>query len=105
MSFNEIYEQYFADAQVSKDMIYDIWSDISKSLRIPEEKIRPTDRFQVELAKLGSLFYDWANDYEAFIYSEYRKAKATIPNKPTTIGEMILMIARLRERKNTTEKP
>ncbi len=45
-----IYSQFFADAKLQKDLVFELWNEVATLLRVPPGKLRPSDRFDKELA-------------------------------------------------------
>jgi hypothetical protein len=45
LNIDEIYSLYYAGSGFEKSIVIKAWMQISNTLRIPADKIRPTDRF------------------------------------------------------------
>jgi hypothetical protein len=45
IGIEELYERYYANSGLSKASVSEIWNEIATTLRVPPEKLRPTDRF------------------------------------------------------------
>jgi hypothetical protein len=50
LSLDQIYANYFACKNMPKELVCELWNEVSKSLHLPSGKLRPTDRFDQELA-------------------------------------------------------
>jgi len=50
MSLDEIWRQYYKDANIKQETIKEIFELVSNSTDIPVGKLRPSDRFDKELA-------------------------------------------------------
>jgi hypothetical protein len=48
-----IYNQFFSGANLPKDMVLELWNEVATLLRVPPGKLRPSDRFDKELAPGG----------------------------------------------------
>jgi hypothetical protein len=48
-----IYSQFFSGANLQKDMVLELWNEVATLLRVPPGKLRPSDRFDKELAPGG----------------------------------------------------
>jgi len=46
----ELYARYYASSGLSKDVVMRLWSECARTLKIPAERLRPTDRFDAELS-------------------------------------------------------
>lgn len=50
LSLEQIYGEFFAGKNLPKELAYELWNEVSASLHVPAGKLRPTDRFDQELA-------------------------------------------------------
>jgi hypothetical protein len=41
----ELYARYYANSGLSETSVWEVWNEIATTLRVPPEKLRPTDRF------------------------------------------------------------
>lgn len=60
LSLEQIYREYFARESLPRDLVSELWKEVAESLRLPPGKLRPTDRFDQELAPPGG----WEHDDE-----------------------------------------
>ncbi len=58
LTVGEIYESYYADSSVSRDVVIKALEEISEELSVPLGKLRPQDRFDVELGPAPGWEYD-----------------------------------------------
>ena len=58
LTLGEIYESYYADSSISKDLVGQALQEISEDLSVPLGKLRPEDRFDVELGPTPGWEYD-----------------------------------------------
>jgi hypothetical protein len=45
VGMEELYARYYANSRLSKASVWEVWNEIATTLRVPPEKLRPTDRF------------------------------------------------------------
>jgi hypothetical protein len=48
-----IYSRFFSEANLPKDLVLELWNEVATLLRVPPGKLRPSDRFDKELAPGG----------------------------------------------------
>jgi hypothetical protein len=48
-----IYSRFFTGTQFPKDLVVELWNEVASCLRVPPGKLRPSDRFDKELAVHG----------------------------------------------------
>lgn len=41
----EIYRRFYASSGLNKAAVIDMWHEVARVLRVPAERLRPTDRF------------------------------------------------------------
>ena len=58
LSLEQIYTEFFASKNLPKQLACELWNEVSASLRLPPGKLRPTDRFDQELAAPKGWEYD-----------------------------------------------
>ena len=49
LSLDQIYGEFFADRNLPKQLVCDLWTEVASCLGLPPGKLRPTDRFDQEL--------------------------------------------------------
>jgi len=47
---DEIYQRYFKDVNIDKKVVLELWEEVANSFKVPKGKLRPNDRFSVELS-------------------------------------------------------
>lgn len=68
MSTENIYEKYFADSGIPKDIVIQLWNELAFIIELPKEKLRPSDRFLYELApEKGFDFDDPMNGFHMYL--------------------------------------
>jgi hypothetical protein len=50
LSLDQIYTEFFASKNLPKELVRELWNEVSVALHLPPGKLRPTDRFDLELA-------------------------------------------------------
>lgn len=45
LSDDEIYQRFYAASGLSKAAVIDVWHEVARVLRVPAERLQPTDRF------------------------------------------------------------
>lgn len=45
----QIYRSYFSDAGLPQSIVLDLWHEVALALKVPPEKLQPSDRFGKEL--------------------------------------------------------
>lgn len=45
LSDDEIYRRFYAASGLSKAAVIDVWHEVARVLRVPAERLQPTDRF------------------------------------------------------------
>jgi hypothetical protein len=58
MSMDSLFEQYFASTGVQKSVVEHALAEIANAIDLPVGKLRPTDRFERELAPAQGWEYD-----------------------------------------------
>jgi len=58
LDFDQIYKDFFAHKGLQRELVYELWNEIAQSLDVPLGKIRPSDRFDQELAAPKGWEYD-----------------------------------------------
>jgi hypothetical protein len=50
LSVEQIYNDFFARENLPAELVSELWKEVAESLRLPPGRLRPTDRFDQELA-------------------------------------------------------
>lgn len=69
----EIFEQYYATSGMDKELVVELLLHISAELRIPVDKLRPSDRFAFELEPTKG--NEWDSGYGVLLFELNRRAK------------------------------
>ncbi len=72
-SMEVIYDRFFASENLSKPLVLELWSEVAVTLGIPPGKLRPTDRFDKELAPVEA----WDDDIVEVQWAAERRLKKT----------------------------
>jgi hypothetical protein len=87
-----MFAQYYANTGFEKGIVVRLWQECARALKIPEEQLRPTDRFDVELAAVDiwASLDDTREDLAAYAMSQAKRAGATIDFKTLeTLDDLI----------------
>jgi hypothetical protein len=68
---DEIYQEFYVTSGLNRASVREIWHEIAKDLRLPAAKIRPTDRFGLDI---GRYFY-LSEDLDVLAHNAARRAK------------------------------
>jgi hypothetical protein len=49
LSMEGVYSSFFADSGIPKEVVFELWREVAKTLDLPSGKLRPQDRFDAEL--------------------------------------------------------
>jgi hypothetical protein len=94
---DEIYSRFFADKNLPKGLVLGVWNEVADSLRLPKGKLRPSDRFDKELAPVKGWEYD--DDIVEVIWAAQHQIKesgATFDlSKIQTLGDYVEFFCRL----------
>jgi hypothetical protein len=93
---DEIFARYYSDSGIEKSVVLRLWGECAAKLKIQPEKLRPTDRFEQELA--ASDFWasldDPREDLARYAMAHAKRFGATIDLKRTkTVDELIRHLA------------
>jgi hypothetical protein len=94
MTIDELYDTYYSATQISKDKVVYYWGVIASLLRLDPQKLRPTDRFAVELAPVnGKELSDEIEDVAQFLVDESKeKGFSFSPEKVKTMDDAIKLL-------------
>lgn len=92
----EIFVRYYGDSGLEKSVVGRLWNECAAKLKIPPEKLRPTDRFEHELA--ASDFWasldDPREDLTRYATAHAKRFGVMLDFKGTkTLDEMIRQLA------------
>jgi hypothetical protein len=98
LRFDDIYQRYLSSLPFPKTLLADIWQKVSNDLKLDAEKLRPTDRFNVELGAVGFPLVDLNEALEARLKEQMRERnwRGRFP-KLNTLAEYIEFYARLQQ--------
>lgn len=96
LAAEQIFARYYCDSGIEKSVLLRLWNDCAASLRISPERLRPTDRFEQELA--ASDFWasldDPQEDLARYATAHATRFGTTIDLKRTrTVDELIRQLA------------
>lgn len=94
MPIDQLYQQYYKDFKLNYDDFCYIWEHISYHLEVSKEKLRPSDRFDHELAPEDGLeLVDEIEDLIVFVKVESEKRKI-IENLDDvrSVNELVLIL-------------
>lgn len=58
LSADSIYSQFFPANNFPKELVSELWNEVAVPLRVPPGKLRPSDRFDKELAPVKGWEFD-----------------------------------------------
>ncbi|HEV2452673.1 MAG TPA: hypothetical protein VGY98_00330 [Verrucomicrobiae bacterium] len=58
LDLDQIYNAFFSSKSLPKELVCELWKEVSGTLHVPSGKLRPTDRFDDELAAPKGWEYD-----------------------------------------------
>lgn len=101
LRFDDIYQRYLFSLPFPKALLADIWREVSNDLKLEAEKLRPTDRFNVELGAVGFPLVDLNEALTARLKEQMRTRnwRGRFP-KLNTLAEYIEFYARLQSEIN-----
>jgi hypothetical protein len=76
LSFDEIYRTSFQQLPYSRDLVEEVWNELARDFAIDAGKLRPTDRFGVELSVKGFPLVDLSEVVSARLKERLRTSKA-----------------------------
>lgn len=101
LSPEEIYRRYFHDTGLRQDVVVRQWQETAKSLELPSELLRPTDRFDTELRPLAGwpLYDDQVEHLFAWAMGQAKMRGTSIDlSGVATLGHFVALAAWVRER-------
>jgi hypothetical protein len=73
LNLEEIYRTYYSASGIPADRVTELWREVALALKVPAEKLRPTDTFGKEL---GGGYIVTSEDLDALTAIAQRRAKA-----------------------------
>lgn len=73
LSWEQIYGEFFAGKNLPKALALELWSEVANSLGLPPGKLRPADRFDIELAPPTGWEFD--DDFVVVYWAAERRLK------------------------------
>jgi len=94
LSPHEVFDRYYADSQLNRELVIELLDHVAAELSLPVEKLRPNDRFAIELApKKGN---EWDSGYGILLFELQRLAKKkgkTIEKPIATIDDYLMAMS------------
>lgn len=69
----EIYSRFFPNSEMTEGIVLVLWNEVSLALDIPPGKLRPDDRFDVELAR--TKFFPFVDHHESLEHVIAKRCK------------------------------
>lgn len=96
IAVEEIFSRYYGDSGLAQSVVMRLWNECAAKLKVPAEKLRPSDRFEHEFA--ASDFWasldDPREDLARYAMALAKKHGATLDLKGTkTLDELIRQLA------------
>lgn len=106
LSAEQVFAKYYAGSGLDKNIVVRLWNECAAKLKIQPEKLRPTDRFELELA--ASDFWtsldDPRDDLARYASAEAKRFGATIDLEGTkTLDDLIRQLAAVQTRPITSD--
>jgi len=101
LAVGEIFARYYVNSGLDERVVVQLWNDCAAKLKVPAEKLRPTDRFAHELAAadIWSSLADPREDLADYALARAKKLGATIDLKaPKTLDDLIHQLALIETR-------
>lgn len=94
LSLSQFYEKFYPGSGLDRVLVDELLIHLAQELRIPVDKIRPRDRFSVELApRKGD---EWDSGYGILLYelkSMARRRRKTITQRIETVDDYLKKMA------------
>ena len=90
LSPEEFYDKYYISTGLERDLVIELLIHVSKEIGVPVEKLRPEDRFLVELHP--GKFNEWDSGYGILIFelnNMAKKQEKKIEKKIETIDDYL----------------
>jgi hypothetical protein len=104
LTAEDIFATYYGDSGLDKDVVVRLWNECAAKLRIPPEKLRPTDRFEHELgaSDFWASLDDTREDLARYAMAHAKRFGGTIDLKGTkTLDELIRQLAAVETQRPT----
>ncbi len=91
LNVEEIYQRYFSESGLKKEKVIDIWMKIAQTLHLEPGRLRPTDRFDAELAPVrGYHVEDELIDLEELARDQFKDRWQMVKAaKPSNLSQFI----------------
>jgi hypothetical protein len=96
LTSEELYERFYAQSGLDKDVVVRLWRDCASVLKLPAEKLRPTDRFEHEFAATDvfAALDDRREDLARYAMRRAKMFRTDLDLKHTkTLDELIRQLA------------
>jgi hypothetical protein len=98
MSVDEFCSTYYKDSSIGKETISKVLGVISEAIEVPAGKLRPSDRFDAELAPVKGWEYDDCIAHvDSFVKDKRKKAGVSDVEQLHTVDDLIRYVARLEK--------
>lgn len=96
LSHQELFNAFYSDTGLDRQLVEELLDHVAAELCVPVEKLRPVDRFAVELAPTKG--NDWDSGYGILLFELQRlaKSKGKVFDKPiATVDDYVRAMAEL----------
>jgi hypothetical protein len=96
MTPEQVFSMHFRSAGLDPEVVVRLWREVARRLDVPADKLRPTDRFRVELDASGMFdVFDGKKDELARFAASYARTHGVVLDltKVETVGELIEQMA------------
>jgi hypothetical protein len=94
LSHQELFDAYYSHTGLDRQLVEELLDHVAAELRVPVEKLRPADRFAVELAPTKR--NEWDSGYGILLFELQRlaKSKGKVFDKPiATVDDYVRAMA------------
>jgi hypothetical protein len=105
MAPDRIYNEFFSASGFPKDLVLELWNEIAIPLRVPPGMLRPSDRFDKELAPIeGWEFDDDRADVDSVVNQRLKKlVTSTDLSAVQTLGDYVKFFCNLELAKRSCD--
>jgi hypothetical protein len=100
---DEIYARFFSEKNLPKGLVLELWNEVANCLRLSSGKLRPSDRFDKELAPVKGWEFD--DDIVEVNWAAERRLKALgskpDPSEVQTLGDYVEFFCRLESKRHS----
>jgi hypothetical protein len=99
---DDLFERHYSESGLDKDTLLRVWQGVGRALRIPREKLRPTDKFDDELAPadIFESLVDRRDSLARWARTEAKRFGADFDySSPRTLDDVVRQLVRVEMRR------